>query len=85
MDITECMTGEQMPGWYIAHAQDNLNLRILRMFEGTFSSTWLISAVHTSLPDYVIRDIYSKAKVNNRSFTFKFAKEIIEETLTATA
>ena len=31
------MSGEQMPGWYFAHAEDDLNLRILRMFKGTFS------------------------------------------------
>ena len=24
-------------GWYYAHVQDNPNLRILHMFEGTFS------------------------------------------------
>ena len=37
LDTTECMNGEQRPGWYFAHAQDNLNLRMLRMFEGIFS------------------------------------------------
>ena len=31
------MNGEQRPGWYFAHAQDDPNLRILCMFEGTFS------------------------------------------------
>ena len=29
------MNGEQ-PGWYFARAQDDLNLRIFRMFEGIF-------------------------------------------------
>ena len=29
--------GEQRPGWYFAHSQDDLNLRILRTFEGMFS------------------------------------------------
>ena len=29
-------TEEQRPG-YFGHAQDDLNLRIVRMFEGTFS------------------------------------------------
>ena len=33
LDTTECMSGEQRP----AHVQDDLNLCILRMFEGTFS------------------------------------------------
>ena len=28
---------EQRPGWYFAHEQDDLNLRILRMFEDTVS------------------------------------------------
>ena len=41
MDTTECMNGEQRPGWYFAHVQDDLNLHILRMFEGTF---WLNDA-----------------------------------------
>ena len=35
-DTTECMSGEQMPGWYFAHAPDDLILRILRMLEDTF-------------------------------------------------
>ena len=34
VDTTECMNGQQRPGCYFAHAQDDLNLR---MFEGTFS------------------------------------------------
>ena len=29
--------GEQMSKWYFPHAQDDLNLHILRMLEGTFS------------------------------------------------
>ena len=32
----ECMNGESRPRWYFAHVQDDLNLRILRMFEGIF-------------------------------------------------
>ena len=32
LDTTEYMTGEQMPGLHFAHAQGDLNLRILRMF-----------------------------------------------------
>ena len=31
------MNAEQKPGWYFAHAQDDLNLRILRIFEVSFS------------------------------------------------
>ena len=30
------MNGEQRPGWYFAHAQNNLNMRILHMLEGIF-------------------------------------------------
>ena len=37
LDITECMNGEQRLGWYHAHAQDDLNVCILHMFEDTFS------------------------------------------------
>ena len=33
----ECTNGEQRPGWYFVHGQDDLNLRILRIIEGTFS------------------------------------------------
>ena len=31
------MTGEQRPGWFFAHVQDDLNLHILHMYKGTFS------------------------------------------------
>ena len=31
------MNGEQMPGLYFTHAQDDVNLCILRILEGTFS------------------------------------------------
>ena len=37
LGTTECMNGEQRPGWYFAHAQDDLNRRILCLFKGTFS------------------------------------------------
>ena len=37
LDTTECMNGEQRPGRYFAHAQGDLNLRILFMYEGTFA------------------------------------------------
>ena len=36
LDTTECMNGEQRPGWYFAHAEDDLNL-ILCVLKGTFS------------------------------------------------
>ena len=35
LDSTKCMNGEQRLGLYFAHAQDDLNMRIL--LEGTFS------------------------------------------------
>ena len=34
---TKYMNGEQRPGRYFTHDQDDLNLRIFCMFEGTFS------------------------------------------------
>ena len=37
LDITESMNNEQRPGWYLAHAQDDLHPFILRMLKGTFS------------------------------------------------
>ena len=36
LDTTECMYGEQRPGWYFAHAQGDLNMCIFRMLEATF-------------------------------------------------
>ena len=39
VDTTECMNGEQRPECYFAFAQDDLTLRILRMFEGFFRLT----------------------------------------------
>ena len=36
LNTTKCTNVDQRPGWYIAHAHDDLNLRILHMFEGTF-------------------------------------------------
>ena len=37
MDTTERMNGKQRPDESFAHAQDDLNLHIVRMLEGTFS------------------------------------------------
>ena len=36
LDTTETMNGDHRPGLYLAHGQDDVNLRILRMFKGTF-------------------------------------------------
>ena len=36
-DTTECTNGEQKPGGYFVLSQDDLNLRILHVFEGIFS------------------------------------------------
>ena len=37
LPTSKCMKREQTPSCYFTHAQDNLNLRILRVIEGTFS------------------------------------------------
>ena len=37
LDITDCMNIGQIPEWCFEHAQNYLNLSILRMFEDTFS------------------------------------------------
>ena len=37
LDTSECMNGEQRSVCYFAHAQDDLMMRILRMFEKLFS------------------------------------------------
>ena len=36
LDTSEYINEEQRPGWNFAHAQDNMNLRISRMFECIF-------------------------------------------------
>ena len=38
LDTTECINGEQMPGSYFAHAQNDANTHILRKLEGRFSA-----------------------------------------------
>ena len=38
LDTTGSMNGEQRPRSYFEHAQDDLNLHILRMFRGSFFS-----------------------------------------------
>ena len=50
LDTTECLNGEQRPGQYFAHAQADLNLHILCMFEGTF----LLVADHIKHKEYEI-------------------------------
>ena len=45
------MTGEQRTPRYFSHAQEDLNLRILRMFEGTFS----LDAVHLLFSSFNFR------------------------------
>ena len=37
LDTTEWLNEEQRPWWHFARAQDDLNMGILRMFEGSFS------------------------------------------------
>ena len=54
-DITKYMNGEQRPGWYFGHAQDDLKLRILRVFEGNFS----LNAAHLKAQGPVVQSIVS--------------------------
>ena len=57
-DGTEYMNGEQRPEWYFTHAQDDLNLRILRMFEGnvSFDAALIMSFIsgYLSIPIQVV-------------------------------
>ena len=46
LDTTECMTGEQRPGCYFAHAQDDVNMRILRTLKAHFRFTRLKCNLH---------------------------------------
>ena len=41
-----------MPGWVFAHSEDDLNVCILRMFEGMFS----LDAVHIVLNSKYVRN-----------------------------
>ena len=50
------MNGEQRPGWYFAHAQDDIYLCILRMLEGTFSLD-TIKIIHMEWLHYVVFDL----------------------------
>ena len=47
LDTIEGMNGEQRPVYYFAYAQDDLDLRILRMFEGTFRLTRSSYIIHS--------------------------------------
>ena len=40
LDAIEYLNGEQTTECYFARTQDDLNLRILRMFDGPFRLTW---------------------------------------------
>ena len=42
LDTTEGMNGEQWPGRYFAHAQDDLNLRILRIFDHCLDVAYIV-------------------------------------------
>ena len=37
LDTTECMNGQQRPGWYVAYVQGDVNPLILHILEGMFS------------------------------------------------
>ena len=52
------MNGEQSPGWYFAHPQDDLNLSISGMHDGTFSP----GATHMILDTFFIKTKKSKRK-----------------------
>ena len=66
VDTRECMNGEQMPVSYLTHAQVNLNLPILRLFEGTLSREAAlfenIVIVSVSVLAYLKNKKYSHAK-----------------------
>ena len=49
LDTTECMNGEHRPGQYFAPAQDDLNLHILRMLEGTVSIEEIYQSIQVLL------------------------------------
>ena len=60
LDTIECTKGEQRPGWYFAHAQNDLNVDILHKIEGTYS----LDMVHGYSPfaahkDSIIENIYT--------------------------
>ena len=55
------MTGKQRPGWYFAHAQDALILRILHMFDRTFS----MDAAQLGQSSKYIYTVYFSHKFNH--------------------
>ena len=66
-----------MPTWYFAHVQDDLILRILRMFEIIFSLDAIdLLAVRKTLSISHIRDIESSTKRYMRTVTSQIALQV---------
>ena len=66
LDTTEYMNEEQWPV-YFAHAQDDRNLRILRMFEGTFCLTRPIQAVYKKKVFWQMQSVKSQIRPRIRA------------------
>ena len=57
LDTIEYMNGQQKPMPYFVHVQDDLNLHILRMFEGNFS----LDAAHIiKLSEHKIKHLHKQ-------------------------
>ena len=55
---TECIWEEKRSGWYFAIAQDDLNMRILRTFEGTFSLDAAHIQGHTTMKSVYVHNTH---------------------------
>ena len=51
LDTVECSNGEQMPGWDLAHAQDDVYPHVLRMLEGTCSINAAVRYTYKTVND----------------------------------
>ena len=56
LNTTECMNREQRPGWYVAHAQNDLHLCIFFAYVAQLSCNMRIS---TSWHEYLVKVLFS--------------------------
>ena len=72
LDTTECTNEEQRPGCYFTHAQDDLNLRILRMLEGTFSLDEIQMLFYWSFKSTLYRYVTLSSETDKKGWIFTF-------------
>ena len=60
--LTECKNGKQKPRWYYAHSQNDLKMRILGMFDCTFSLGSAYMIYRTAKHTYMLKRICFQLK-----------------------